>query len=136
MGLIDTPDTLFDLFVERVRDFPILNQSPDSITQAPKEGAYIRGIFLEGARWDFENSCLAEPLPMELFCAMPIIHFKPVEVKKKAGAKSYYACPCYLYEIRTGTRERPSYMATIDLKSGPNPPEFWVKRGTAALLAL
>lgn len=46
--------------------------------QAPKEGVYIKGMFLEGAGWDFENGCLTEPEPMELIVPMPIMHFRPV----------------------------------------------------------
>lgn len=106
----------------------------DSITAHPKEGVYVRGLFLDGARWDFDHNCLAEPLPMELFCAMPILHFQPVENKKKV--KGVYSAPVYLYPVRTGTRERPSYMIAADLKAGAHSSEFWTKRGTALLLAL
>jgi hypothetical protein len=64
-------------------EFPILNQSLASITSHPKEGAYLNGFFLEGARWDADQSCLGEPFPMELTSSMPIIHFKPTDSKKK-----------------------------------------------------
>ena len=72
---------------------------------------------------------------MELIVAMPIIHFKPVESKKRKE-RGLYSCPLYLYPIRTGTRERPSYMISVDLKSGSAEPEHWIKRGTALLLSL
>ncbi len=84
-------------------EFVVMNQEEKDITQAPREGVYVRGIFLEGASWDRDNSCLAEPRPMELVISMPIIHFKPVEAKKKA-LKGVYNCPCYYYPVRTGTR--------------------------------
>lgn len=117
-------------------DFPVLDaqQTPESITKHPEEGAYVYGLILEGARWDAENKCLTEPMPMELFSPLPMVHFKPVERKKQA--KSMYTCPLYLYPVRTGTRERPSFMIALELRSGEKPPTFWVKRGTAALLAL
>lgn len=41
-----------------------------------------------------------------------------------------------MYPVRTGTRERPSFMVFVDLKSGAVDSDFWVKRGTALLLAL
>eukprot|EP00744_Colponema_vietnamica_P000902 GILI01001554.1.p1 GENE.GILI01001554.1~~GILI01001554.1.p1 ORF type:complete len:2075 (+),score=684.51 GILI01001554.1:415-6225(+) len=116
-------------------EFAVYQQEEATILQHPKEGAYIKGLFIEGARWNFDNSCLSEPNLMELFSPMPIIHFKPVDNKKKS-AKGCYACPLYMYPIRTGTRERPSYMITVDLKSGNYDPEFWVRRGTALLLSL
>jgi len=116
-------------------EFPIQNQDEASIAQHPKEGAFIKGIFLEGARWDFEKGYLAEPAPMELFCLMPLIHFKPAESKKKT-TKGIYSCPVYMYPIRTGSRERPSFMIAADLKSGAQDSDFWTKRGVAMLLSL
>merc|ERR1711988_2077150 len=116
-------------------DFPILNVEEKDVTAKPKEGAYIKGLFLEGAGWNYENSCLCEPEPMELIYHMPMIHFRPVESKKSKG-KGTYTCPLYLYPLRTGSRERPSFMLPIDLKSGSADPELWTKRGTALLLAL
>ena len=72
---------------------------------------------------------------MELIVPMPIIHFKPVENKKKVP-KGVYLCPMYLYPVRTGSRERPSFVINVELKSGSNGSEHWVKRGTAVLLSL
>lgn len=43
----------------RVLDF----ESEDDVTSGPSDGIYISGLFLEGARWDTERRCLAEPLP-------------------------------------------------------------------------
>nr|XP_019958870.1 PREDICTED: dynein heavy chain 2, axonemal [Paralichthys olivaceus] len=51
----------------------------------PKDGVFVRGLFLEGAGWDKKNSCLVEAEPMQMFCPMPTIHFKPVENRKKMG---------------------------------------------------
>jgi len=47
-----------------------------------------------------------------------------------------YSCPAYYYPRRTGTRERPSFIVAVDLKSGDKVPEHWTKRGTALLLSL
>ena len=116
-------------------DFVINQSEAAEITQYPKEGVFIGGLFLEGAGWEHELSCLQEPVPMELNLTMPVINFKPTEAKKKA-AKGIYNCPCYYYPIRTGTRERPSYMITVDLKSGKVEADHWIKRGTALLLSL
>jgi len=117
-------------------DFGVTTNFEDSaVAQPPKEGAFVKGLFLEGARWDVGPGTLTEPLPMELSSNMPFILFKPVENKKKV-TKGVYTCPTYLYPIRTGTRERPSFMIACDLKSGQRDGEFWTKRGVAMLLAL
>ena len=116
-------------------EYSIVNVDEKEITQQPKEGVYIKNCYLEGAGWDFENSCLTDPEPMELIVNMPIIHFKPSDTKKK-NAKGVYSCPLYMYPIRTGSRERPSFMTFVDLKGGNCDSDFWIKRGTALLLAL
>ena len=116
-------------------DFSVVNLNESEIAQPPKDGVYIKGIFLEGAGWDFDNGCLTEPEPQELIVSMPILHFKPVENKKKS-ARGLYSSPLYLYPLRTGTRERPSYMISVDLKAGAHDSDVYVKRGTALLLAL
>lgn len=66
---------------------------------------------------------------------MPIVHFRPVEARKKA-LKGLFACPLYQYPVRAGTSGRPSFLLTVDLKGGAHEPDFWVKRGAALLLSL
>jgi len=116
-------------------EYTIVNLDEREIMAQPKEGVYVKGTFLEGAGWDFENNCLCEPDPMELIVSMPIIHFKPVENKKRSQ-KGIYSCPLYMYPVRTGTRERPSFMISVDLRAGAADPDHWIMRGTALLLAL
>lgn len=72
---------------------------------------------------------------MELIVPMPIIHFRPVENKKKSS-RGVYSCPVYLYPVRTGTRERPSFMGSVDLRAGEAEADHWIMRGTALLLSL
>merc|ERR1711924_409133 len=98
-------------------EFPIINTPATSIAQYAKDGSYCHGLFLEGARWDLDNSCLTEPIPMELCCSMPVIHFKPVDNKKKS-IKGIYSCPLYLYPLRTGSRERPSFVISCEVRCG------------------
>ncbi|RXG59109.1 hypothetical protein Avbf_01105 [Armadillidium vulgare] len=45
-----------------------------------KGGAYTWGFFLEGARWDRQNKCLAELSDKKLHDSLPIILFQPVIV--------------------------------------------------------
>ena len=105
-----------------------------SITAHPRDGIYASGIFIEGATWNYPAGVMEESRPMELLSVMPIIHFKPVEGKRKA-TKGYYSCPLYMYPFRSGSRERPSYVVTVDLKAGKYSSEFWVKRGVGMLLS-
>ena len=54
---------------------------------------------------------------------------------KKKGSKGMYTCPLYMYPVRSGTRERPSYVYSIEIRGGRFSSEFWTKRGVAMLLA-
>ncbi|ETO04867.1 dynein heavy chain, cytosolic [Reticulomyxa filosa] len=73
----------------------------DTIQMHPKEGAYIRGLYVEGASWNFADGCLTDSLPMKMTVQMPVIHFKPVEKKKSAKGM-----------------ENQSFICSVDLKSG------------------
>ncbi len=105
-----------------------------SISGYPNDGVYVSGVFLEGATWNYTGGYLEESRPMELISAMPIIHFKPVEGKRRV-AKGFYTCPLYMYPIRSGSRERPSYVVSVDLRGGKFSSDFWTKRGVAMLLS-
>lgn len=53
------------------------------LTSPPKDGVYVKGLYLEAAAWDRKAGILIEPEPMQLVCPMPTILFKPIENKKK-----------------------------------------------------
>ncbi|VDM18490.1 unnamed protein product [Hydatigera taeniaeformis] len=46
----------------------------EEVTEAPKEGMYIHGLFLQAASWDRRGSRIVEPRPKQLFDFMPVIH--------------------------------------------------------------
>lgn len=43
---------------------------------APREGAYVHGIFMEGARWDVQQSIISESKLKELYPPMPVINIR------------------------------------------------------------
>lgn len=61
---------------------------------APREGAYINGLYMEGARWDVNMNTIADAFLKELFPAMPVIFVKAVQ-KDKQDTKNIYECPVY-----------------------------------------
>ncbi|XP_048885226.1 dynein axonemal heavy chain 2 [Brienomyrus brachyistius] len=116
-------------------EFTVSTVDDNNLLFPPKDGVFIRGLFLEGAGWDKKHCCLVEPEPMRLVCTVPTIHFKPVENRKKTS-KSVYSCPCYYFPVRSGRAGRTSFVVTVDLNSGAFPHDHWVKRGTALLMSL
>lgn len=80
-------------------DFVSIPKEAHEITEHPKDGAFVSGLYLEGAKWHTEKLCLAEPEVMELACPMPVLHFKPIQKRAKPPS-NIYECPCYYYPRR------------------------------------
>ena len=78
-----------------------MRQTEEQLDKRPNEGCYIKGLFLEGARWDFEEHELTESRPKELYTDVPVIWMKPTEnrVKPQAGI---YDSPVYKTLTRAG----------------------------------
>ena len=119
-------------------DFTVQTLDDINITEQPREGAFIRGMFIEGAGWDRKNACMVESPPMQLVTPMPTILFKPIEIIKVKTKKVSYQCPLYYYPNRNGEGGASawSYVITVDLKTGECSPDHWIKRGAALLMSL
>lgn len=135
-AVLQTTARIYEIPIDTLSwEFIIITMDELMIGEKPVAGVYIKGMFLEGAGWDKKLCCLIEPQPMQLVCAMPIIHFKPVEQLKKK-TKGLYSCPCYYFPIRAGAPGMPAFVVAVDLKSGAEKADYWIKRGTALLLSL
>merc|ERR1712146_253618 len=64
-----------------------------AIDAASREGAYVDGMYLEGARWDQNGNCLEESKPKEMFSKMPVINCKAGMATD--SEKGIYVCPTY-----------------------------------------
>jgi dynein heavy chain, axonemal len=95
----------------------------------PREGAYIHGLYLEGARWEERNGCLEESRPKEMACALPVLHVRGVPAEKAAAPADAYACPVYTTEARFRQE-----VFTVQLKGGKQPARKWAQAGVALLL--
>src|SRR4051812_17139718 len=80
----------------------MMMEKPDEIRERPKDGVYIRGLFLEGARWDENQECLVDSRPKELFTQFPVVWLKPEE-DRKSNETNTYRCPVYKTLTRRGT---------------------------------
>lgn len=129
-------DTLGFAFAAFPRDDSRLNMPPAS-------GAYVDGLFLQGARWDKHRARLAEARRGVLFEPAPALWLQPTAAGRDPAAGSTgrgegYACPVYQTSERrdsplSAVGRSANFVTTVDLPSDM-PEAHWVRRGVALLL--
>uniref|UniRef100_H3HCG5 AAA+ ATPase domain-containing protein n=1 Tax=Phytophthora ramorum TaxID=164328 RepID=H3HCG5_PHYRM len=105
----------------------VLKRRNGEVDAPSRDGAYIHGLYLMGARWDVQNNTVDRSHPKEMFSPMPVINCKAV-ASDKLDIKGSYVCPCYKTEFRG-----PTYVFSAQLKS-KSPPARWVLAGVALIM--
>nr|KAF6418224.1 dynein axonemal heavy chain 11 [Rousettus aegyptiacus] len=105
----------------------VTKKTKEDYGHPPREGAYLHGLLMEGARWDVQSGTIAEARLKELTSVMPVIFAKAITTDREE-TKQTYACPVY----KTKTRG-PNYVWTFRLKSREKTAK-WVLAGVALLL--
>jgi len=124
---------------------------PSEVEYYPKDGAFIHGLYIEGARWPVGDEAgdvemvtgtptagyLVDGRLKELLPVMPVIYVKAVPVKSswEPSAVGYlrhvpdiFECPVYITSFRG-----PTYVFLATLKT-MDPCSKWVLTGTAILM--
>lgn len=98
----------------------------EEFSGAPREGAYVHGLYMEGARWDTSSGMIQESILKDLTPALPVTYIKAVPVDK-VDKKGVYECPVYR------TRQRgPTFVWTFNLKTKERP-QKWILAGVSLL---
>ena len=79
----------------------MLKEPAAELTSRPENGCYVRGLFVEGARWDMDSFELAESRPKELYTDMPVMWLIPTADRKQPDS-GIYVCPVYKTLTRAG----------------------------------
>jgi len=98
----------------------------DGIDSHAREGAYIIGLSMQGARWNVEQGLIERSKPKEMFCPMPILAVKAVLLEK--ANTTVFQCPCYKTTFRG-----PEWVFNCQLAS-KSAPSRWVLAGVGLLL--
>lgn len=120
-------------------DFTVLKEKPEELTTGPDDGVYVYGLYLEGARFDYENNVVVDSKPGRMYELLPVIHFRPAVGHKQAP--NTYACPVYKTAVRKGvlstTGMSTNFVVAIELpiKKTDNE-QKWILAGVAALCNL
>jgi len=117
--------------------YDVLETPAEDITEAPDDGVFVYGLWMEGARWDAEAKKMAISRPGEMYTPIPTVHFQP-EVDHKVAA-DVYQLPVYKTDVRKGvlstTGMSTNFVVPVELPTDV-PPETWVLYGCAGLCNL
>lgn len=110
-------------------------------TEHPDRGAYSNGLFMDGARWDDDDMCVADSYPKVLWSVMAPFWLRPVV--KDADEHDYnklYRCPIYKCSDRKGvlstSGHSSNFIMFLDIPhscKGLHCEDFWTKRGVALI---
>lgn len=111
-------------------------ENAEKVRDSPTEGVYIRGLYLEGAKWSKGSQGQLEELDGKAtYKEMPIIHYSARKSDKSKGQNQenfgQYVCPVYKYQCRTDKY----FICNINLTS-PGPAIHWKLRGVALLCSV
>ena len=117
----------------------------EEVKSPPKDGVYVYGLYMEGARFNRDEMIIDESYNGKLFDSMPCLWLKPSK-NDEYKPEGCYDCPLYKTSIRAGTLSTTGHSTNfvvslaIPTKRVINPDngvcDHWVRRGTAMLCML
>jgi dynein heavy chain len=129
-------------------NFRMMEEEWTSLVIKPSDGVYIRGLFMEGARWDSSIKSINDSLPKQLYTEMPVIHLDPQQ-NRAEPTENIYRCPVYKILSRRGVLsttgrstnfimwiEVPSNRSNFINNEGKADQEEWIRAGVAAFSSL
>ena len=99
------------------------------VDASSRDGAYIYGLYMQGARFDVSTGLVDKSRPREMYCEMPVINCKAVSADK-LEERGTFQCPVYKTEQRG-----PTFVFMAQLKTpAKSPPARWIMAGVALIM--
>ncbi|EPY30591.1 hypothetical protein STCU_03990 [Strigomonas culicis] len=105
----------------------VLKKSADQIDTSARDGCYVCGLSMEGARWDTSAGCIEDSRLKELYPKMPIMQIRSLPLGK-IDRRDQYECPLYKTQARG-----PGFVVGFFLKT-KQPARKWIIAGVGLLL--
>ena len=113
----------------------VTKKQREEVESATREGAYIDGLYCEGARWDIQSGTIEDSYMKQLYPKMPVILCKASTLDKAEG-KDQYMCPVYKTQSRaTWKVPGDSFVVGFGLRT-KQPASKWTMAGFALLMAV
>eukprot|EP01084_Bolivina_argentea_P313550 542985_1 len=109
----------------------VTRHAKNKLLPALKDGCYVRGLYLEGAGWDYENACLCKQDAKQLVYKLPITKIIPMEANKVTRANTFRT-PVYVTEMRRNAMGV-GLVFEADLATDKHD-SHWILQGTAITL--
>jgi dynein heavy chain len=110
--------------------------TPEEIEGTARDGAYVYGLYMEGARWDLQAGCMEDAFMKDLYPKIPVTLLRTI-LAEKEDTRGIYRCPVYKQTERaTPGFHTPGsgFVFMMQLKT-KQPASKWVMAGVAMLLA-
>ena len=118
--------------------FEMLDGGKDDYPEAPKDGIYVHGLFLEGCSWDRQRRLLCESTPKVLYADAPTMWLRPTKVEDLLEEQTY-KCPVYRTADRRGvlatTGHSTNFLMMMDMPTDQSE-EHWTMQGVCMLCSL
>jgi dynein heavy chain len=105
----------------------VTKRQVDDLEGPSRDGAYISGLSIQGARWDANAQLVEKSRPKEMSCPIPVINCKAVASEGR-DTKGIYMCPTYKTEDRG-----PTFVFVAQLKTKAKASR-WVLAGVAMIM--
>jgi len=117
-------------------DFEVIHDETKAVP--PAEGIHVKGMNMEGFKWNVNTRFIDESDSKVLFSDCPMVWFKPISKSAKV-TQGVYMCPLYRTMERKGvlatTGHSTNFVLKVSLPTNISP-SHWTKRGAAMICSL